>query len=117
MKRKPSLDRLQLTSIRTQIILGFGIILGLTLIIVVINFFTLRNLQVGIETTVEEASRVRELSQEFQNQFLLARQAEKAFLDDWRRLGFETAAGKYVTANQMHVAEARTNLQELNALA
>ncbi len=116
MKRKPSLDRLQLTSIRTQIILGFGIILGLTLIIVVINFFTLRNLQVGIETTVEEASRVRELSQEFQNQFLLARQAEKAFLDDWRRLGFETAAGKYVTANQMHVAEARTNLQELNAL-
>ena len=116
MKQKLSLERYRLTSIRTQIILGFGLILGLTFIIVVINLASLRNLQTSIETTVDEASRVRELSQEFQNQFLLARQEEKAFLDNWRNLGFETAANTHVSANQIHIAQARQSLDELREL-
>lgn len=116
MKSKFSLKRLGLNSIRTQIILGFGLILGLTLIVVAINLLSLRNLEADIEQTIDEASRVRELSQEFQNQFLLARQEEKAFLDNWRSQGFETAADTYLTANQFHTTQARESLNELNKL-
>lgn len=116
MKGKFSLERLKLTSIRNQIILGFGLMLGLTLIIVAINLLSLRKLEVVIKATVDEASRVRELSQEFQNQFLLARQEEKAFLDNWRSLGFETAADTHLSANQFHTALARESLNELKEL-
>ncbi|MGD2049060.1 MAG: hypothetical protein PVH03_06175, partial [Chloroflexota bacterium] len=116
MKSKFSLERVGLSSIRTQIILGFGLILGLTLIIVAINLLSLRRLEADIRATVDEASRVRELSQEFQNQFLLARQEEKAFLDNWRVLGFEAAADTHVTANQTHTAQARESLNELKDL-
>ena len=77
-----------LSSIRTQIIVGFALILGLTLIIVLINFFALQVLRSGIEATVDEAGRVRELSQGIQNEFLLARQQEQLFLENWRGLGF-----------------------------
>ncbi|HSG14914.1 MAG TPA: GAF domain-containing protein [Anaerolineae bacterium] len=105
-----------LFSIRTQIILGFGLILGLTLIIVVINFFTLQILRSGIEATVDEAGRVRELSQAIQNEFLLARQQEQLFLDNWRGLGFETASQQHVLQNRSFVNRARANLRALDAL-
>jgi GAF domain-containing protein len=116
MKGKFSLERLKLTSIRNQIILGFGLMLGLTLIIVAINLLSLQRLEADIKATVDEASRVRELSQEFQNQFLLARQEEKAFLDNWRSLGFEEATDTHLSANQFHTAQARESLNELKEL-
>ena len=59
MKGKFSLERLRLTSIRNQIILGFGLMLGLTLIIVAINLLSLQRLEADIKATVDEASRVR----------------------------------------------------------
>jgi putative methionine-R-sulfoxide reductase with GAF domain len=96
--------------------MGFGLILGLTLIIVVINFFALQILRSGIEATVDEAARVRELGQAIQNEFLLARQQERLFLDNWRGLGFETASDLHVVQNQRFVNRARANLQDLNTL-
>ncbi|UCG25191.1 MAG: GAF domain-containing protein [Chloroflexota bacterium] len=105
-----------LSSIRTQIIMGFGLILGLTLIIVVINFFALQILRSGIEVTVEEAGRVRELGLAIQNEFLLARQEEQLFLDNWRGLGFEDASEQHVVKNQRFVNRARSNLQALETL-
>ena len=105
-----------LSSIRTQIILGFGLIIGLTLIIVLINFFALQILRSGIEATVDEAGRVQELSQAIQNEFLLARQQEQLFRDNWRGLGFEEASGQHVFQNQRFVNRARSNLQELETL-
>jgi GAF domain-containing protein/HAMP domain-containing protein len=105
-----------LSSIRTQIILGFGLILGLTLIIVLINFVALQVLRSGIEATVDEAGRVQELSQAIQNEFLLARQQERLFQDNWRGLGFEEASGQHVFQNQRFVNRARLNLQELEIL-
>jgi len=116
MKRKLSIEKLRPNSIKTQIILGFGIILGLTLLIAVINLVALQILQTNIEATIQEASRVRELSQEFENQFLLARQEEKAFLDNWRILGYEMAAETHVAKSQEHVANARRSLEELKQL-
>ncbi|MFN2224123.1 MAG: hypothetical protein ACK2UH_16325, partial [Candidatus Promineifilaceae bacterium] len=104
------------SSIRTQIILGFGLILGLTLVIVVINFFALQIVRSGIEATVDEAGRVRELSQAIQNEFLLARQQEQLFLDNWRGLGYEEAFKRHVIQNDRFVNRARTNLAALEAL-
>ena len=59
MKRKLSLEKLRPNSIKTQIILGFGIILGLTLLIAIINLVALQVLQSNIEATIQEAGRVR----------------------------------------------------------
>lgn len=104
------------TSIRSQIILGFGLILGLTLLIVLINYLALRNVQADIQSTVNEAIRVRERGLEIQNQFLLARQAEQQFLAEWRPVGFENAKERYVAANQARLAEARAALDKLDTL-
>jgi putative methionine-R-sulfoxide reductase with GAF domain len=88
----------------------------LTLVIVVINFFALQIVRSGIEATVDEAGRVRELSQAIQNEFLLARQQEQLFLDNWRGLGYEEAFKRHVIQNDRFVNRARTNLAALEAL-
>jgi putative methionine-R-sulfoxide reductase with GAF domain len=116
MLPKAPLKLRTLSSIRTQIIVGFGLILGLTLVIVVVNFFALQTVRLGIEATVEEAGGVRELSQAIQNEFLLARQQEQLFLANWRGLGFEEASEQYVTINSFHVDRARKDLQDLEDL-
>ncbi len=105
-----------LASIRTQIIMGFGLILGLTLMIVVINLFVLQILRSNIEATVDQAAGVRELSQGIQNEFLLARQQEQLFLDNWRGLGFEAASDQHISQNQRFVNRARSNVKDLNDL-
>ncbi len=116
MTGKTTGEGLKLTSIRTGIILGFGLILGLTLVIVIINFFTLRGLRFNIEATVDEAGLVQELSQDIANEFLLARQEEQAFLQNWRELGFENAKDTHITQNSLHIDTARENLTLLNEL-
>lgn len=116
MRFESPLKTRTLSSIRTQIILGFGLILGLTLIIVVINLFALQVVRSGIEATVDEAGRVRELSQAIQNEFLLARQQEQLFLENWRGLGFEEAFKRHVIQNDRFVNRARTNLVALETL-
>ena len=114
MKRKFSLWSLRLSSIRVQIVLGFGLILGLTLFIVLFNFFSIRTLESRIQATVEEASLIRELSLEIQNDFLLARQEETNFLENWRAIGFEEAKSRHAQANQGYLIRAQTDLQDLN---
>ncbi len=116
MRFESPLNSKTLSSIRTQIIMGFGLILGLTLIIVLINFFALQIVRSGIEATVDEASRVRELSQAIQNEFLLSRQQEQLFLDNWRGLGYEEAFRRHVVQNDRFVNRARTNLVALESL-
>ncbi len=117
MTEESSNRRLQLNSIRTRIILGFGIILGLTLIIVIINFSALQGLQTDIEASVDEAGQVQELSQYIANKFLLARQAEQAFLESWREDGFENARNTHIAKNTLNIDIARDNLASLTKLA
>jgi GAF domain-containing protein len=108
--------RARSTTIQTQLTLGFGLILMLALLIAVIGYLSLRNLQTGVRETLEKASQVRELSLEIENNFLLARQSETLFLDNWRTIGFERAAAQYVTLNQQHMTQARNQLDELDTL-
>jgi putative methionine-R-sulfoxide reductase with GAF domain len=105
-----------LSSIRAQIVIGFGLILSLTLILVMINFFALQTVRSGIQATVDEAGKVREYGQTIQNEFLLARQEEKLFLDNWRGLGFEKAFDTHVSQNQWHANRARAALAQLDTL-
>ena len=106
-----------LASIRSLLIIGFGLILLLNLVSAVIGYRSLRQMETNMQTTLEEANRIRELSLQAQSEFLLARQSETNFLDSWRTLGFDAAYEEYVTDNQKHIALARQNLDELDALA
>lgn len=95
-------------------IIGFGLILSLVLISAVIGYLSLRNLQVNIETSLNEATRVRELSLEFKNEFLIARQNEAEFLTRWRALGFDAAESKYVEDTKVHIARSRAHLDAID---
>ena len=69
-----------LSSIRTHLVLGFGLILALLLIITLIGYFSLKSFQTEVELMLNQVVRTRELSLEIENEFLLARQSEAEFL-------------------------------------
>ncbi|GIK38602.1 MAG: hypothetical protein BroJett011_24350 [Chloroflexota bacterium] len=104
-------------SIRTLLSLGFGLILVLNLISAIIGYLSLRNVQSGTQVVLEQANRVRELSLQVENEFLLARASEASFLTSWRSIGFDSAVARYVTANQTSLARARARLNEIDTLA
>jgi nitrogen fixation/metabolism regulation signal transduction histidine kinase len=110
-------SKLQSLSVRTRIIIGFGLILILTLITAVIGYVSLRALQDEVETTFASASRIRELGVQIENEFLLARQSESDFIANWRTIGIGTAVTKHAQANEQSLQKARTDLAELDALA
>ncbi len=117
MRAAPSLTPpRRLVSIRAQLILGFGLILILNLISAVIGYLSLTNLQASFQSTLEDASHIRELSLEAQTAFLLARQSEANFLARWRTLGFDAAAEEHVLANHDHLTLARSKLDDLDKL-
>ena len=59
---------------------------------------------------------MRELSLEIENHFLLARQDEIMFMDNWRLMGFEDASDDYVAPNQVNLALAWEHLSELETI-
>lgn len=103
-------------SIRVQLTLIIGLVLLLASVVAVGGYLSLRRLQTGVQVALEEASRIRELGLEIENEFLTARQNEANFLTDWRSLGFETVSSAYVTANQTHLEQARTQLDAMASL-
>lgn len=106
----------QLRSIRFFLLLGFAVILGLSLLIAVIGYISLRNLQTSSESALNEAVRIRDFSLQLENDFLSARQYEANFLDNWRLLGFDEAENQFVSEHTMAIASAQTHLIELTAL-
>ena len=106
----------RLNSIQAQLNLGIGLILVLGFIIAIIGYVSLSRLQTGIQVTLEEASRIRELSLKIESEFLLARQDEASFLTGWRSMGTNAASVQYVSSNQNHLELARTYLGNLESL-
>ncbi|MEM7347383.1 MAG: GAF domain-containing protein, partial [Chloroflexota bacterium] len=106
----------RLSSIRAQLIIGFGLILVLALIIAIIGYVSLTTVQANTERTINEASQIRELSLKVENEFLLARQNEVQFLEAWRTIGFETAKANNVSVNQAQLAAARADLGRIEQL-
>lgn len=103
-------------SIRSQLVFGFGLMLVLALVIAVIGYINMQSLQTGVEITLENANKVRELSLNIENDFLQARQAESNFLASWRSLGFEAAQEKYVSINKLRLEQSRNNLLGMGSL-
>lgn len=114
IRMMPALHR-QL-SIRTQLIVGFALILALNLVSSLIGYGSLRTLQTSMQATLEQASLIREYSQATENEFLLARQHEASFLASWSSIGFEAAHAEYVSATRQHLAQARAELDALDRL-
>jgi signal transduction histidine kinase len=106
----------QLRSIRFFLLLGFAVILGLSLLIAVIGYISLRNLQTTSESALNEAVRLRDFSLQLDNDFLNARQYEANFLDNWRLIGFEEAESRFVALHSTAIVSAQTQLDGLTAL-
>ncbi len=113
--KKPTKPRRIFGSIRSQLALGFGLMLFLATVIAIIGFQSLQDLT-NVQTKLEEANQIRRLSLEIETEFLQARQAESNFLASWRALGFEAAQTEYVSANIFHLNQARVKLNEIDTL-
>jgi len=116
LTEKISVNQSRQVSVRIQILLGFSVILVLALLIAVIGYTNLQALQREAERTLQTAGRVSELSLQVKNEFLGARQAETAFLNDWRYIGIEAAIAEHAAVNEAHLAQAHSRLAELDGL-
>ena len=104
-------------SIRAQLGWVTGLVLLLTLTVALSSYVSLRQLQAGVQTTVAEAERIRGLSLDAANQFLLARESEAGFFSSWRSLGFQAASVRYVGSSSAYLLRARALLDELEQTA
>ena len=103
-------------SIQTQLLLGTGAILFLALVIALTGYIGLRLLQTGVQTTLQEASQIRNASLGLENSFLLARQDEANFLAGWPSLGYEVAYNQYALPNAVRLRQAQTELDTMSSL-
>ncbi len=101
-------------SIQTQLLLGTGAILALAVVIALMGYFSLRRLQTGVQTTLQEASQIRNASLGIDNSFLLARQDEASFVADWPSMGYDAAYNQYALANAVRLRQAQTELDTLS---
>jgi signal transduction histidine kinase len=102
-----------LQSIRFFLMIGFAVILGLSLLIALIGYISLQNLQNSTEVALNQAVQIRNFSLQIQNDFLHARQYEADFLDNWRILGFDEAENRFVIPHTQAVESAQTQLTAL----
>jgi len=102
-------------SIRNQLLLGTGAILALAVVIALVGYFSLRRLQSGVQTTLQEASQIRNASLGFENSFLLARQDEANFVAGWPSLGYEAAYNQYALPNAVRLRQAQTELDTMSS--
>lgn len=112
----PTENKPRSLSIRTYLILGVGSVLALVALLTFTSSLSISRLQTGIQTTLDTATRLRDLALSFQNQFLLARQYEADFLSHVRMQAYDEAANALVEANANSLSEARTLLDEIGLL-
>ena len=103
-------------SIQTQLLMGTGAILVLAVVIALMGYISLRRLQTGVQTTLQEASQIRNASLGIDNSFLLARQDEASFVADWPSIGYEAAYNQYALPNAVRLKQAQAELDTLSSL-
>jgi len=108
--------RRKIGTIRFFLLLGFAVILGLSLLIAVIGYLSLTNLQTSTDVALNEAVQIRNYSLEIENDFLSARQYESNFLDNWRLLGFDEAEARFIIPYTTSINLAKLHLTELTTL-
>ncbi|ACB50748.1 hypothetical protein cce_1398 [Crocosphaera subtropica ATCC 51142] len=105
-----------LRTIRGQLMLGFGGILLLNLISAFIIYGTLQHFRYRAQATIDYATRVRELSLELKNNFLLARKAEDILLDNWQLKKVSPAIQNAINNQENYLNQARQNLSAIQTL-
>jgi len=98
------------------LLLGTGAILALAVVIALMGYFSLRRLQTGVQTTLQEASQIRNASLGAESSFLLARQDEASFVAGWPSMGYDAAYNQYALANAVRLRQAQTELDTLSSL-
>lgn len=106
----------RLTTIRSQLMFGFGAILLVSFTSSAIGYRSLMQLRNTSQTLLESSARVRELSLELQRNFLAARQAEEIYLNRWKTTITPEDARALVQAKEQALAAARQNLSDLTTL-
>jgi putative methionine-R-sulfoxide reductase with GAF domain len=109
--------KIRSTNIRMRLALAVFFFSGLAMLVSLLGYWGMSRLRDGAELAMGGAVRIQELSQEFETEFLLARQAESAFLNNWRTIGFDQAAERYLTSNSQHLALAKGKLDLLQMLS
>ncbi|MEM6713756.1 MAG: EAL domain-containing protein [Cyanobacteria bacterium P01_C01_bin.147] len=105
-----------LTTIRSQLMFGFGAILLVSFTSSAIGYRSLAELRNTSQTILQSSARVRELSLELQKNFLAARQAEEIYLNGWKTNITTDDAQTLIRTNQEALSAACENLSELLAL-
>jgi hypothetical protein len=103
-------------TIRAQLTFGFGTILLLNCVSAAIGYGSLQRLRNSSQTTLENAAQVRELSLELNNHFLLARQAEENYLNNWQNSNIRQQDKDFIAANQASLFQVRNCLKKLRSL-
>jgi diguanylate cyclase (GGDEF)-like protein/PAS domain S-box-containing protein len=103
-------------TIRAQLTFGFGTILLLNCVSAAIGYGSLQRLRNSSQTTLENAAQVRELSLELNNHFLLARQAEENYLNNWQNSNIRQQDKDFIAANQASLFQVRNCLEKLRSL-
>lgn len=96
--------------------LGFGGILLLNLISAVIIYGTLQHFRHRAQGTIDYAGRVRELTLELKNNFLLARKAENLLLDNWQLNKVNPEIQTALNTQENYLKQAVQNLSALQTL-
>ncbi len=105
-----------LNSIRVVLIAGIGFILALTLLMGFTAYSSLQQVQSSVQTNINEANRMRNLSLEVENQFLTARQYEAEFLNQVDEIRVAAADAELIALNEEQIVSARTNIDEMNQI-
>lgn len=95
---------------------GFGLFLGLTLIIVAVCLISLHNVQNTFQSALDQGVGIERLASNIETELLEAQHNDKDFLLNWQSEGFDTAYNNYVVANQQHVANIGQALDTLEGL-
>ncbi|WP_129633686.1 hypothetical protein [Candidatus Oscillochloris fontis] len=103
------------STIRGQLLIGLGLIVLLVLITSLIALTGQQAVMQQINSTFTKATEERDLSLQVQNAFLMAHQHETEFLGHWRELDRDQSQ-HLVQANHDYLDEARTSLDQLDAL-
>lgn len=110
------LDWINRHNLRTILWAGFGIVIGLTLLVGILSLIAQFRSIERIDKLTEVDLRIDDLSELARAAMLSARRAEKDFLLYRNEFGFDEAKSRYITQVQTHVADIREYMAQIRGL-
>jgi diguanylate cyclase (GGDEF)-like protein len=103
--------------LRTKLILGFVVLIALTLAVGAASLVSQRRAQDAMETFLDRDNRIAELSFRSHAAMLRARRYEKDFLLKVGEFGYDEAKSRYATLLQTQLADVRENMETIRSLS